>query len=161
MEWVLESTGRAAAVGEILECIDEPDRTIPEDVVIRARVDEIKKRTFTWMDGKSDPPVEKETTVREWWFEVTDGEHKGRRVKGQTDVQLGNGSRNKLRQWIEAILDRDIAVGARLDIDDLVGLPVDITIRHKADKKDPSKKYEEVDGVIGVSASDGWGQVPF
>lgn len=135
---------------------DAPDLTIPEDTIVRARLSEIKLHSFTWTDykDKDQPgvPVQKEGTVLQWWWEVTaNNEYKGRRVKGETDAKITNHPRNKFRAWAETLLGRELPAGIAIDVDDIVGLSADISIGHKADKKDPSKKYEYVDEVIPIT----------
>jgi hypothetical protein len=151
-------------MGYTAEVEDQPDLTIPEDTIVPARLDEIKIHEFTWTDykDKDNPgkPMQKTSQVFNWWFEVTGGEYKGRRVKGQTDLRLSNHPRNKFRMWAEALLGRDLPVGMKIDTDDLVGLACELSIKHKADKKDASKKYEEIDEVMPLDGGAGWSQEP-
>jgi hypothetical protein len=139
---------------------DQPDLTIPEDTIVRARLDEIKVRGFDWVDRKVTPPQQKHSEVLEWWFEVTEGEYKSRKVKGQTDVRVSNHPRNKFRVWAEALLQRTLPVGTAIDTDDVVGLIADLNIRHRPDKKDASKIYEEVDEVMPINGGAGWSDEP-
>jgi hypothetical protein len=143
---------------------DQPDQTIPEDTIVRATLMEIKQHDFEWTDYKQNPPVQKQSSVLQWWWEVKAPDaYVGRRVKGECDTKLGNNSRNRFSQWATALLDREIPIGMTIDVDDLVGLSADISIRHDRDKKDPSKRYERVDEVMPVSGgtSTDWGTPPF
>lgn len=131
---------------------EEKDLTLPEDSIQRARLNEVKFRTFEFTDRQTG---EKKTgEILEWWWEVTrpsaglDDEFIGRRVKGECRPKLTNRPGNKLREWAEALLDREIPVGFALDVDDLVGLEAEIVIGHRPDKKDPAKKWEEVTHVL-------------
>lgn len=138
---------------------DAPDLTLPEDKIFRAKLLEIKEKTFTWTDTKVNPPEERVSTVLQWWWEVrSSDEYSGRKVKGECDAKISNHPRNRFRQWAEALLQRELPVGMGIDVDDLVGLVADITVRHKPDKKDPSKKFEEVDEVMPVTAT--WNDEP-
>lgn len=142
---------------------DAPDLTLPEDKIFRAQLKEMKIHTFKWTDRKVSPPEEKEGSTLQWWWEVTStDEYNGRKVKGECDPKISNHPRNRFRQWAEALLGREIPVGMMVDSDDLVGLTADITVKHRADKKDASKKYEEVDDVIpvGGDGGSGWGDEP-
>lgn len=138
---------------------DAPDLTLPEDKIFRAQLVEIKEHSFTWTDRKENPPVERTATTLQWWWQVkSSDEYNGRKVKGECDPKLSNHPRNRFRMWAEALLQRELPLGMQIDSDDLVGLTADITVRHRPDKKDPSKKYEEVDEVMPVtSTSGGWG----
>ena len=144
-------------MGYTLEVEDQPDLTIPEDTIVRARLDEIKLHEFDWVDRKKNPPENKHSQILQFWFEVTDGEYKGRRIKGETDFRVSNHPRNKFRLWAEALLQRELPVGMKIDTDDLTGLSADVSVRHRPDKRDPSKKFEEVDEVIPINGGSGWG----
>lgn len=146
---------------------DAPDLTLPENKIFRAQLKEIKLHTFTWTDYR-DPaapgqPVQKEGSVLQWWWEVQSGDaYSGRKVKGETDPKISTHPRNKFRGWAETLLGRELPPGLTVDVDDLVGLSADITVKHVADKKDPSRKYEEIDDVIAIGGDGGtgWGQEP-
>lgn len=143
-------------------CEEVADETIPEDSMLRARVVEMKERSFQWTDYKVNPPEQRETTKLRWYFEITDGEYRTKRVHGETDPNLSTHPRNRFRQWAEALLNREVPGGMKVDTDDLVGLPCMVTIAHRKDKKDPSRVWVEVDGVAGLSSATGWGgNVPF
>jgi hypothetical protein len=127
---------------------DEPDLTLPEDSIHRARLEEIKLRTFTWTDKKGE---EKDGQTLEWWWEITSTrlgpEYVGRKVKAECNPKLSNRGDNRFRQWAEAILNRQIPVGMAIDTDDLVGLEADIVIGHRQDRKDKTKTWEFVSDV--------------
>lgn len=130
-----------------------PDLTLPEDRIFRAQLKEMKLHTFRWTDRKVSPPEEKESSTLQWWWEVqSTDEYNGRKVKGECNPTLSDNPNNRFRKWAEALLQREIPAGMGLDSDDLVGLTADITIRHRPDKKDPDKKWEEVDEVIPVTS---------
>lgn len=146
-------------MGLTFTVVDAPDLTLPEDKIFRARLTEIKSHNFTWTDykDKDNPgqPVQKEGSTLQWWWEVVStDEYNGRKVKGECEPQISTHPRNRFRMWAEALLQREFGPGVNIDIDDLVGLTADITVRHKPDRKDPSKKWEEVDEVIPVTSYD-------
>lgn len=135
---------------------EEKDLTLAEDSIHRARLIEIKEREFSFTDRNTQQM--KVGTNLEWWWEVTvpgaghdDPEYIGRRVKGECRPKLTNRPGNRFREWSEAVLNRDIPVGMVIDTDDLTGLEAEIVIGHRRDKKDPSKVWEEVVGVIPLS----------
>jgi hypothetical protein len=128
---------------------DEPDLTIPEDSIVRARLVELKLRTFDWIDKKDN--TKKEGQTLEWWWQVTatdlGEEYVGRKVKGECPPKLTNRPGNRFREWAEALLGRDIPVGMSINTEDLVGLEADIVIGHRPDRKDPGKVWEQVTNV--------------
>ena len=131
---------------------EEKDLTLPADSIHRARLNEIKERSFEFNDRQTGE--KKTSTNLEWWWEITrpgsglDDGYIGRRVKGECRPKLTNRPGNKLREWSEAILDREIPVGMQVDTDDLIGLEAEIVIGHRVDKKDPTRVWEEVVGVL-------------
>ena len=134
---------------------DEPDLTLPEDSIHRARLEEIKLRTFEWTDRKTGE--QKEGQSLEWWWEITSTglgpEYVGRKVRGECPAKISNRGNNKFRIWAEALLGRDIPVGMAIDTDDLVGLEAEIVIGHRQDRKDKTRFYEFVSDVASVEAS--------
>jgi hypothetical protein len=128
---------------------DEPDLTLPEDSIHRARLEEIKLRTQQYVDRKTGE--DKEFQSLEWWWEITSTrlgpEYVGRKVKAECNPKLSNRGDNRFRNWAEAILNRQIPVGMAVDTDDLVGLEADIVIGHRRDKKDHNKVWEFVSDV--------------
>lgn len=140
---------------------EEKDLTLPADSIHRARLNEIKERSFEYNDRTTGE--RKTSTNLEWWWEITrpgaglDDEYIGRRVKGECKPKLTNRAGNRLREWAEAILDREIPIGMTIDTDDLVGLEAEIVIGHRTDRKDATKVWEEVIGVlpaVGDSSSE-------
>lgn len=153
------------------EVVHEEDLTIPEDKICPAVLSSVARRTFKWTDtnDKDRPgvPIEKEGESMIWWFEVTDGDYQGRRIRGETRPNrsgqyLSDRTGNKFRQWSETLLGRELEVGARISKQDIVGLRCEITVKHRHDKKDPSKIYEEIDEVIPITGGfDFTGTPPF
>ena len=137
---------------------EEKDLTLPVDSIHRARLLEVKERTFDFTD-RNDGSLKTSTNL-EWWFEVTrpgsglDEDYIGRRVKGECRPKLSSRPGNRFREWAEALLDCDIPVGMVIDIDDLVGLEAEIVIGHRKDRKDPNKVWEEVVGVLPAGPSE-------
>ena len=142
---------------------DEPDRTIPEDTILRAVLAEVKEKEIEWVDKRTGE--QKSATLLEWWFEVTstaeDGLYRGRKVKGECDAKLTNHPGNRFRNWSEALLGRELSLGTGVDPeDDLVGLQCDITVKHRTYTKNGEERtIEEIDEVISVTSWDD--DVPF
>lgn len=130
---------------------EEPDRTLPEDSIHRARLEEITLRTFTWY--KDGVPTEGKTL--DWWWQITSTklgpDYIGRRVKAECKPALTNRGDNRFRIWAEALLHREVPVGMAIDTDDLVGLEAEIVIGHRDDRKDSNKKWEFVSDVIPLA----------
>ncbi len=130
---------------------EEEDRTLPEDSIHIARLEECKLREFEWFDYKSNET--KTGRVLEWWWQIVSSNEDrfvGRKVKGQCNAKLTSRDDNKCRLWAEALLHRDIPVGMGVDTDDLVGLEAEIVIGHRPDRKDKTKVWEEVAFVNAV-----------
>jgi hypothetical protein len=136
-------------VGYQTTATEEEDRTIPEDSIVPATLTEIKLRVVQYNDKQTGEA--KSFEQLEWWFEVTSGDYQGRKVKGTTDTKLTTHPKNKFRNWSSVMLNREIADGFPLDTDDLIGLPADVAIGYRPDRKDPSKVYEEVSEVLPAS----------
>jgi hypothetical protein len=136
------------------------DKTIPEDTLVRARLDSIKLNVRKWTPkpgqrgyDANNPGAEQEIRTLEWWWEVLGPEpYTGRRLKGECKPEMNENPRNRLRRWAAALLQREIPVGGRLSIQDLTGLQAQISVVHKPDKNDPTMKWEEVDEVIPASS---------
>jgi hypothetical protein len=135
----------------------EQDLTLPEDSIHTARLTEVKPNVINWVDKNTGEP--RSATLLDWWFEITEttygDQYIGRRVKGSTDSTMSNHPRNKLRGWFEAMLQRDIGMGMKVNSDDIVGLPCEIVIGHRPDRKDPAKIWEEVTDVAPASGTGG------
>jgi hypothetical protein len=130
------------------------DLTLPEDSIHTATLQEVKANQINWLDKTTGEP--KTATLLDWWFEITSSPHGdeyvGRRVKGSTDAAMSTHPRNKFRGWYEVMLGKSIPAGMTIDTDDIVGLPVDIVIGHRQNKKDPSITYEEVTDLAPASS---------
>lgn len=129
---------------EYFTVTDEPDRTVPEDHIVRGRLLEIKRETVTPKDTSKEP-----WDKLNWWFEVTEqGLYCGRKIKGQTSPKFTNHPMNKAKPWAEALLQRELPVGVAIGKGDLEGLPCDFTVRWEKDRVDPNRIWERVDEVL-------------
>lgn len=144
------------------------DNTLPEDTFFRARLTELKERTFEWVDQKVSPPEKRSATNLEFWWEIqAPEEFRGRRVKGECKPDLGRirgtGLPTKFIEWAEALLERSpLPPGMPIDSDDLVGLTATITVVHEADRKDPAKRWARVQDVLpkGATNEPTWDDAP-
>lgn len=136
---------------------DQPDLTIPEDKIVRAKLTELKDKTIEWQDKQTKE--QKSAVLTEWWWQVTSGEYEGRKVKGECDAKVTNHPRNRFRQWAEALLNRQLDADMAFDDEDLIGLSADITVKHREYEKNGEKRViEEIDEVMPISGSQ---DVPF
>lgn len=135
--------------------VEEDDfKPIPEDMFVPAKLREMNNKSFDYTDKKTNEIKTAEKV--EWWFEITGGEHEGRKVKGETWAQITNNPNNKFRAWVEALLGREITPGFTFTDDDLIGLPCSLTVVH-VPNKDNTRIYENVDEVVAPTGDDPWG----
>lgn len=133
---------------------DEPDLTLPEDMIFRARLIEIKPKLIEWKDKQTGEA--KSRNMLEWWFEVlSDNQYKGRKVKAECEAKITNHPSNRFRAWSQVLLDREIPVGMGIDVDDLTGLACELTVRHEKSKTDASKIFERVDEILPATSGGG------
>lgn len=121
---------------------------IPEETIHTATLKSIRDREISWVPQGETEKVHK--VLLNWCWEIVDGEYAGRRVYLTTNSDLNLGARwNQFRNVVETLTARTIKPeDPPLNTDDLIGLTTEISIKHRADKKDPSKKYHEVDEVL-------------
>jgi hypothetical protein len=138
----------------LIENEHEEDTRFRDDQIFRARLTEIKLRTYPFTDRDGHPA---EGQSLDWWWEITGSTegpaYIGRKVKGECHPKMTNREDNKFRQWAEALLNREIPVGMKLDTDDLVGLEADILIRLRQDRKERDKWWPQVDGIAPVDGA--------
>lgn len=106
--------------------VQESDfKPIPPNTPLAAVVESLKVVTIPYVDKQTQ---EKKTFDKcEWWFKITSGEFKGRKVKGETSAVIDNHPSNKFRLWVESLLNMPIPVGFSFDEEDVMGLPCEIT----------------------------------
>lgn len=137
---------------------DEPDRTIPEDTILRGVLEEVSEKDIEWTDKGTGE--KKSATLLQWWFRITDkrddGLYEGRKVRAECDARLTNHPGNRFRNIAEALIGRELALGTEIDPqDDLVGLPADLTVSHRKYEKNGEERIaEQVDEIIAVSGDE-------
>lgn len=132
----------------------EEDRTLPDGSIHGARLMDIVEKTITWVDRKSGE--DRSSDLLEWWFEIeqsSDQKFIGRRVKGTTDALITDRSNDKFRDWLEKLTGAELREDDDVDTDDVLGLPCQIVISHRLDKKDSSRVYEQVDTILPNDSS--------
>lgn len=126
---------------------------IPANTIHNAVLKDITVQPISWVDKETGQQMNKD--LLKWKWEITDGEYTGKWVWGSCDARLDDHPKNKWRNWSETLLGREIPRGMPLDTDDVLGLPAQISIKHRADKKDPARVYVEVDEVLPAGDT-GW-----
>lgn len=91
-----------------------------------------------------------------WFFDVVDGEYRGQTIYGETPAEYTTREDDRVRQWAEALLGRELEVGEELDTDEMLnGLPCFVSVRHGGprEKRDGGYFYPcEVDDVMPRTA---------
>jgi hypothetical protein len=135
---------------------DEKDRTLPEDTLLLGQLVEVTEKLIEWKDKTTGE--DKSATMLQWWIECIDdredGLFKGRKVRAECDDRLTNHPRNRFRQYVEAFLGSELALGTEIDPqEDLVGLKCHFTVTHRAytDKSGNEGIAEDVDEVISLA----------
>lgn len=105
---------------------------LPAGVPLLAEVvkAEVREHPFFWKD-KNDHSKGKEEQVS-FTFKILDDEFNGRFVYGDTPTIFNDNERCKLRRWVEEIFAFDsLAPGFQFGLDDTVGNPVYVIMRHE------------------------------
>lgn len=137
---------------------DQPDLTIPEDTIVRAKLLEIKDKTIEWVDKQTKE--KRSATLAQFWWQVTEGEYRDRKVRLECDARITNHPNNRFRQVAESLLGRELPAGIEIDDEDLVGLSADISIAHETYEKNGEQRVaEKVDEVMPISGMSD--EVPF
>jgi len=71
------------------------------------------------LDIESRESAKNGDEYRRWSWEVIEGPYAGRKVYANTSTNFG--PQAKPRQWVENILDRKLAAGEQIGVEDLVG----------------------------------------
>lgn len=139
--------------------IQESEYRYPDDLFYTCKliaVDEIQVPYFKKDRNGVKTNEQAVFTKWEWKFEIVEGAYLGDVLRGDTRPEYTTRADNKVRQWSESLLNRELTVGEELDTDMLLGLPCIVTIRHgePRPKSDGSNFYPcEVDEVLPKSGS--------
>lgn len=155
-------TKEVIVIGYTLTVEDGPeDRKLPENTLLRATLLEIKKETVNYTDRQSGLPASFDKFT--WWFQITsDDKYNGRRVKGRTPALMSDRGGQQLREWVQTMRNVDsLPVGEKFDTDSLLGLPVELLVKHVPDSRDPSKTWEEVEMLSPISGGYDVNNPPF
>lgn len=121
---------------------EEAEYRLPEDTLFPAVLDEVAVRTIEYTlkkDRGMKKAGEKDSFDKwVWTFRITDGPFKGEKAYGETEDRLTNREDNRVRQWSETLLGREIEIGEEFDTDSVLGLPCQVSVRHEEprEKKD-------------------------
>lgn len=143
------------------EYVPDTSEQIPADTIHPAKLLDVTVQPIQWKDKVTGDT--KTADLLKWKWEITEGDYAGKWVWGSCDARLSTHPKNQFRNWSETLLGREVPPGLIIDTDDLLGLEAQITIKHRADKKDPAKVYVEVDEVL-PGGDTGWSfddQPPF
>lgn len=107
---------------------------IPVDTVLEAEVDKVEEReTPFWID-QNDESKGKQRQVS-FKFRITDAEHSGRVLFGNTPTTFSNHPDCKLRVWVQEILGVDtLPLGFKLDLSQLEGAPIKVVVGNRSKK---------------------------
>jgi hypothetical protein len=146
----------------------ETEYKYPDDITYPCKLVDViaKEYPFFRKDANGVRTNEQDTFRKwEWLFEVTAGDYLGETLRGDTEPELTTRDDNKLRQWAEALLSREMEVGEDFDTDTIIGLPCVVTIKHEPprEKKDGSGFFYPcvVDDVMPKDAHSGTYAPPF
>lgn len=113
---------------------DYPERApIPNNSVFEATLVGIEEKDSLWDLDETDPSKGKKKQFS-WKFSIIDpdGTFDGRWVWGNTGTFFGTGPQNKLRQWVQGVLDAEVLPeGYALDTESLHGLQCRIIVEAK------------------------------
>lgn len=120
---------------------EESEYPVPAGVPLPAILQAVTVRTINF---KKKDQYGNKTNIDDsfdkwvWEFKITDGEHAGKKVYGETEDRLTTRADNLVRIWTEQLLRTTIEVGQGLDTDTLIGLPCIVECRHD----DPREKRD-------------------
>ena len=104
---------------------------IPEGTIHPATIVSVEERETPWLIDDNDPSLGKKHQVS-FRFQISEGEHKGRTLFGNTPTTFTNHPDCKLRAWVQEILGQNgLPVGFNLDLEELVDLPVKVAVAHR------------------------------
>lgn len=138
--------------------VHESEYRYPDDLFYTCKliaVDEVEVPYFKKVNGvrTNEQAVFKKW---QWRFEIVEGAYLGEVLRGDTRPEYTTRADNKVRQWSEALLNREMSVGEELDTDMLIGLPCIVTIAHAEPRKKADGTYFypcEVEEVLPKSGS--------
>ncbi len=124
----------------------------PHQSVFEAKLLKVELKDTPWDDEDNPGHKKQQFNFR---FEVTDGgDFDGRWFWGSTQDFLSPSPANKLRQWVQALLDEDVLPqGFDLETDDLEGLPCRIIVHAKDKFQDDGTFIKTSNWVEEVRAS--------
>ncbi len=143
------------------------DYRYDEDTYYPAKLIEVEEVEISYFkkDRRTGLKTDQQATFKkwEWLFEITGTDFAGDTVKGSTQAEYNTRSDNRLREWAETLLGRELTVGEELDTDDLLQLPCMLGFKHAepVEKKDGSGYWFNCEIVEVLPKSGLTDQVPF
>ncbi len=145
----------------------ENEYKFPDDIAYSCKLIDVVEREIAYFKrNEHGERTNTQDTFKkwEWHFEVQEGPYMGQILYGETRPEYTTREDNKVRQWSEALLNRELAVGEELDTDTLLGRQCVVSVRHDPPrpKKDGGMFYPTaVDEVVPKSGSLLTTQPPF
>jgi hypothetical protein len=131
---------------------NDDSELLPADTIFKGAVEAIAPDTYMFTDTTTGKDVERISL--KWRIKILEGDYKERVAFGSTWARIG-GKNNPLRDWIEALLGRELAPGEEFDTDDFLGMVCEFTVRHGTNNK-TGRPFATIDTVFpAVSALTG------
>jgi hypothetical protein len=118
---------------------------LPDSSLVSAKFVSFEETEFTYTDKDTGQPAVAERWT--WFFEVIEpGEFNSRRLRGQTSRNFTVHENCKAMQWANALVDRQIEEGEKLDPETLYGTQCRIVTEQSA----PDAQGRIWDNVVDV-----------
>lgn len=139
---------------QVKEENDDFGGSVPEDAILRVRLESTEVRTIEYTDKNTGEP--KSFQKIRWRFKIVDerpayDKFYDRTVFGETFARLTTRPDDKFRNWAEALLRRPLDAGSLIELDDLTGLAALASFTKEQDYKDKSKYWDRVDELLPLT----------
>jgi hypothetical protein len=138
------------------EKVERREYKFPDDTYYPCVLEQVEEREVKFQ--KKDKATGLKTNEQgvfykwRWKFRIIEGEFAGDLLYGESSSEFSTRDDNKIRQWSEALLGREMEIGEELDTDSmLLGLPCYITVSHGEPRKKADGEFFypcEVDEVL-------------
>lgn len=133
---------------------EESEYKLPDDTYFPGKLISVEEVSFDYFKKKDGVKTSEQAvfTKWEWKFEITEGEYAGEVAKGNSPAEYTTREDNRVRQWGEVLLGRELEIGEEFDTDSVLELPCMFSVRHlePKEKNDGSGYWYnyEVDEVL-------------
>jgi hypothetical protein len=116
--------------------IEASNYPIPEDTLIPLKLESVTQMEIPFIYKSGTRIGQSGMFIKwEWEFAIPESEYAGLTVRGNTEPRFtsndqASGNLSLARPFAEALLGRPMELGEEVDTDDLIGLPVQGTVRH-------------------------------